>query len=105
MIISTPRPEPPSQAAAARRRFWRWFNPLLADGQARWIYARPGRGAVALFDAPDHAQLHRLLNQWAERIPATFEIHPLLEAAEAQAHLAPPRRASPPRRAPQGANR
>ena len=88
MVISTPRPEKPSTVAASRRSFWKWFNPMLADGQAKWIYARPGRGAVALFDTTDHEHLHRLLGVWAEMIPATFEIHPLIEPAAAQAHLA-----------------
>ena len=32
--------------------------------------------------------LHRLLNDWAELIPATFELHPLIDAGQAQAHLA-----------------
>jgi muconolactone delta-isomerase len=90
MVISTPRPEPPSKVASARRKFWIWFNPMLADGQAKWIYARPGRGAVALFDTNSHEHLHRLLGAWAELIPATFEIHPLIDAQAAQAHLAGP---------------
>ena len=55
MVISTPRPEKPSTVAASRRGFWKWFNPMLADGQAKWIYARPGRGAVALFDTCEGA--------------------------------------------------
>ena len=88
MVISTPRPEKPSSVASARRKFWKWINPLLDAGQARWIYARPGRGAVALFDADSHGHLHRLLNEWAELIPATFELHPLIDAGQAQAHLA-----------------
>ena len=61
---------------------------MRAAGVAKWIYARPGRGAVALFDAASHEHLHRLLTQWAELIPATFELHPLIDAAQAQAHLA-----------------
>lgn len=88
MVISTPRPEKPSTVASSRRKFWNWINPLLDAGQARWIYARPGRGAVALFDTESHEHLHRLLNQWAELIPATFELHPLIDAGQAEAHLA-----------------
>lgn len=88
MVISTPRPEKPSIVASSRRKFWKWINPLLSAGVARWIYARPGRGAVALFDADSHEHLHRLLNDWAELIPATFELHPLIDAGQAQAHLA-----------------
>ena len=43
---------------------------------------------MALFDAENHEHLHRLLNQWAELIPATFELHPLIDAGQAQAYLA-----------------
>lgn len=49
---------------------------------------RARRGAVALIDAESHEPLHRLLNAWAELIPATFELHPLIDAGQAQAHLA-----------------
>ena len=88
MVISTPRPEKPSSVASSRKKFWKWINPLQDAGVAKWIYARPGRGAVALFDAESHEHLHRLLNQWAELIPASFELHPLIDAGQAQAHLA-----------------
>lgn len=88
MVISTPRPEKPTAVVSARRRFWKWFKPLQEAGVAQWIYARPGRGAVALLDTDDHEHLHRLLNAWADIIPATFELHPLIDAAAAQQHLA-----------------
>ena len=88
MVISTPRPEKPSSVASSRKKFWKWIKPLQDASVARWIYARPGRGAVALFDTDSHQHLHRLLNEWAELIPATFELHPLIDAGQAQAHLA-----------------
>ena len=53
-----------------------------------WIYARPGRGAVALFDVDSQEQLHALLNEWAEIIPAHFELYPLIDAAAAKRYLA-----------------
>jgi len=43
---------------------------------------------VSLFDVDSHEQLHALLNEWAEIIPATFELTPLLDAAAAQRYLA-----------------
>ena len=39
-VISEPRPEPPSQAAANRQRYWTWLEPLQAAGTVRAIYAR-----------------------------------------------------------------
>ena len=77
LIISTPRPEKPSTMSASRQGFWKWIDPHLKSGTAKWTYARTGRGAVAVFDAESHETLHGLLNEWAEIIPATFEIHPL----------------------------
>jgi len=88
MIITTPRADPPSTMRRRRQRLWRWIAPKLKSRRVHWIYARPGRGAVALFDVESHEQLHGLLNEWAEIIPATFELYPLLDAAAAQRYLA-----------------
>ena len=43
---------------------------MLKSRQCRWVYARTGRGAVALFDVRANEELHALLNGWAEIIPA-----------------------------------
>lgn len=87
LVISTPRPERPSSMTGARKKYWRWIDPKLKSRQCRWVYARTGRGAVALFDVESNEQLHALLNGWAELIPAHFEIHPLIDAAGAQRFL------------------
>ena len=60
---------------------------MLKSRQCRWVYARTGRGAVALFDVRANEELHALLNGWAEIIPAHFEIHPLIDPSAAQRHL------------------
>ncbi len=87
LVISTPRPERPSEVRDARQQFWVWLEPLLGNGTARFCYPRPGRGAAALFDVDSNDTLHRLLNEWAEQIPATYEIYPLIESASAQEYL------------------
>ena len=46
-----------------------------------------GRGAVALFDVPSNERLHQRLNEWANLIPARFELHALIEPAAARAYL------------------
>ena len=97
MTISTPRPERPSTQLAARKLFWPWMDALLAAGTARSCYARPGRGAVALFDVPSTEALHTLLNQWAEMIPAQFDVYPLLDADNARAFLAQGKAGAKPR--------
>ncbi len=92
LVISTPRPERPSTLVAARKRYWSWMQPLLDRGTARAVYARVGRGAVALFDVDSNDTLHRLINEWSDIIPAHFAIYPLLDPAAAQRFLARQRR-------------
>jgi hypothetical protein len=86
-VISEPRPEPPSAAAANRQRYWAWVKPLLDSGTVRSIYARTGRGALAILDVDGNDSLHRLLNEWAEIIPARFDVYPLIDADAAQRFL------------------
>ena len=88
LVISTPRPERPSEVAATRQKFWPWIAKYQSQGVCRHIYARIGRGAVAVFDVADNDTLHRILGEWSELVPAQFEIHPLVEGASAQALLA-----------------
>ena len=88
LVISTPRPERPSSVTQARSSYWDWIAPLLADGSARSVHARVGRGAVVLFDVDSNETLHRLMNQWADIMPAHFDVYPLLDQAAAQGFLA-----------------
>ncbi len=88
LVISTPRPERPSEFASTRQRFWDWIAPYQAKGVCQHIYPRVGRGAVAVFDVPDHSLLHRILNEWADLIPAHFETYPLVDLAATKAMLA-----------------
>ena len=87
LVISTPAPTRPSAVTGARKRYWNWIAPLQESGAVKSVYARPGRGAVVVFDVPDHETLHKLLNEWADRIPATFEMHPLIDPDAAKAYL------------------
>jgi hypothetical protein len=87
LVISTPRPERPSKMTGQRKRFWRWIDPLLKSGMCRSVHARAGRGAVALFDVASNAELHALMNAWADLIPAHFDVYPLLDPEAAQAFL------------------
>jgi muconolactone delta-isomerase len=87
LVISTPRPERPSSVARNRQNYWRWINPKLKSRQCHFVYARTGRGAVALFDVESNEELHALLNGWAEIIPAHFDIYPLIDPASARRYL------------------
>jgi muconolactone delta-isomerase len=88
LVISTPRPERPSEFAARRQSFWPWIGQYEASGICRHIYARVGRGAVAVFDVESHDQLHRILNEWADIIPAEFEVYPLVDVEATRKLLA-----------------
>ena len=48
-------------------------------GVCKRIYARVGRGAVAVFDVESNDQLHRMLHEWADIIPAHFDTYPLVD--------------------------
>jgi len=88
LVISTPLPGRPSSVTAARKRYWTWMDPLLKSGMSRMVYARVGRGAVALFDVDGNQTLHRLINEWSDIMPAHFDVYPLLDPSDAQKYLA-----------------
>jgi len=87
LVISEPRPEPPTDVAARRQRYWPWVQNLIDTGLVKSVHARVGRGAVAMFDVDSNDTLHRLLNEWADIIPARFEIYPLIDPDTAQSFL------------------
>ena len=87
LVISTPRPERPTAVASNRKKYWRWIDPKLKSKRCRFVYARTGRGAVALFDVESNDELHAWLNEWAEIIPAHFDIYPLIDPAAARRYL------------------
>ena len=88
LVISEPRPDPPSAVVSQRQRYWEWIAPLQAGGEARSVHAKVGRGAVVLFDVACNERLHELLNQWADIVPARFEIHALIDPDAARGFLA-----------------
>jgi hypothetical protein len=87
LVISEPRPERPSSVTAARQSYWTWIQPLIDRGEVRSVHAKVGRGAVVLFDVASNEVLHAHLNAWAEIIPARFEVHALIDPANARRFL------------------
>jgi muconolactone delta-isomerase len=88
LVVSTPRPERPSELAQTRQSFWPWMAGYQARGICRHVYARAGRGAIAVLDVADNAALHRILNEWADIIPAHFDTYPLIDVDAAKQMLA-----------------
>ena len=79
LVISTPRPERPSDVAKSRQSFWPWIAGYQQSGVCRHVFARVGRGAAAIFDVPSNEALHLVLNEWADIIPAHFDTYPLVD--------------------------
>jgi muconolactone delta-isomerase len=88
LVVSTPRPERPSELAQTRQSFWPWIAQYEARGVCRHIYARVGRGAVAVLDVADNNALHQILNEWADIIPPHFDTYPLIDLEAAKRMLA-----------------
>jgi muconolactone delta-isomerase len=88
LVVSTPRPERPSDVAASRQSFWPWIAQYEKSGVCKHIYARAGRGAVAVFDVASNEALHLILNEWADIIPAHFDTYPLVDLAQTKKMLA-----------------
>ena len=87
LIVTTPRRDPPSTVTARRQKYWKWMDPLLKSKEALCVYARVGRGGVAILDVDSTSRLHQLINEWAEIMPAHFDTYPLLDADHAQLYL------------------
>jgi muconolactone delta-isomerase len=87
LVISTPRPEPPTSVVESRKHYWQWIAPLQASGEVRSVHARVGRGAVVLFDVPSNEVLHQRLNEWQDIIPVHFDVYPLIDPDAAQRYL------------------
>lgn len=80
MVMSTPRPERPSEMRGRQAAYWDWLEPLKQNGTVKAVYVKTGRGLLAVFDVPDHKSLHRYITEWAEQVPAEFMIWPLVDA-------------------------
>jgi muconolactone delta-isomerase len=79
LVVSNPRSERPSELAHVRQSFWPWIAKHEASGACKHVYARVGRGAVAVLDVESNEALHRILNEWADIVPAQFDIYPLVD--------------------------
>ena len=100
LVVSSPRPERPSSVAHHREAFWRWIAPKLKSGEALFAYPKVGRGVATAFEVRSHEELHALLNEWADMIPAEFQVVPLIDPKKARAFLSRQKRkiGSPPSR-------
>ena len=87
LVISDPLPVQPGSVIAARKRFCEWIAPMQVAGEVRSVHAKVGRGAVVLFNVASNEGLHRRLNEWADIIPARFDVHALIDPEAAKQFL------------------
>ena len=81
LVISTPVPTRPSAVQDQRRKYWPWAQDKLDRGLAKSFYAPDRAGCrCAVFDVDSNETLHGLLDEWAEIVPAEFDIYPLIDA-------------------------
>lgn len=85
MVMSTPRPERPSEMRGRQTAFWDWLEPLKQSGECKTVYVKAGRGAMVVFDVASHEVLHRYMTQWADHVPAEYMVWPLVDAAHQEA--------------------
>ena len=78
LVISTPAATKPSGMRGGQTQWWDWVNPLIENGTAAHVYTKLGRGAVIIFDVDGPETVHKLVNQWNELVPATFQVEALL---------------------------
>ena len=81
MVRSQPQPGRPSELRGIQANFWDWLKTLEDAGTVKACYVPVGRGAIVVFDVDSHETLHRLVNEWSDRVPARFTITPLIDRA------------------------
>ena len=88
LVVSTPRPERPSELAQDAAIV------LAVDRQVPGERCLPtrlcarGAGSGAVLDVGDNDALHQILNEWADIIPAHFDTYPLVDVDATKRMLA-----------------
>jgi muconolactone delta-isomerase len=84
LVTSTPRPSKPQDVKGARLEFRFWIRDLKSNNKVVCFYPKIGRGSVVIFDVSSNDELHKLLTQWLNIVPVSFDVYPLATPAEAE---------------------
>ena len=84
LVISTPYPSRPEDVKKARLEFRSWIKNLKTENKVICFYPRVGRGSVVIFDVSSNDELHKLMTQWLNIVPVSFDIYPLTTPLEAE---------------------
>lgn len=87
LAISTPAPSRPEDAKGARLEFRAWVGALKEKSKVVCFYPRVGRGSIVIFDVSSNDELHQLMTQWLNIVPASFDVYPLATPSEAEGLL------------------
>jgi muconolactone delta-isomerase len=83
LVISTPYPSKPEDVKNARLEFRSWIKNLKSKNKVVCFYPRVGRGSIVIFDVSSNDELHKLITQWLNIVPVSFNIYPLSTPLEA----------------------
>ena len=84
VVISTPYPSKPEDVKNARLEFRSWIKNLKSENKVICFYPRVGRGSVVIFNVTSNDELHKLMTQWLNIVPVSFDIYPLTTPLEAE---------------------
>lgn len=84
LVISTPHPSKPEEVKAARLDFRSWIEDLKSRNKIICFYPKVGRGSVVIFDVSSNDELHKLMTQWLNIVPVSFDVYPLVTPSKAK---------------------
>ncbi len=61
-----------------------WIEDLKSKNKMICFYPRVGRGSVVNFDVDSNDELYKLMTQWLDIVPVSFDIYPLATPSEAE---------------------
>ena len=84
LVISTPHPSKPEEVKNARLEFRSWIKDLKSKNELICFYPRVGRGSIVILDVSSNDELHKMMTQWLNIVPVSFDIYPLTTPSEAE---------------------
>jgi len=84
LVISTPHPSKPEDVKSARLEFRSWITDLKSKNKLVCFYPRVGRGSIVILDVSSNDELHKLMTEWLNIVPVSFDIYPLTTPSEAE---------------------
>lgn len=74
LVISNPVPSRPQDAKNARQEFRSWIKGPAVKKQSNILLSESGQGLYCDFNVSSNDELHALMTQWLDIVPASFDI-------------------------------